>query len=303
MALSRLRHFDKFLFFIKFIAAKGDNVHPLMQPETMQNQQYRYLEAFADKLRSKGKYSFTLTDLRNKYDLSDEALKKALQRLTHKKEAARVRQEFYVIVPPEYRSRGILPTSFFIDDLMKFLKRDYYVGLLTAASFYGAAHQQPQEFYVVTIKPTMRAINTNKLKVRFFYKKEWNGGDIKERKVETGFIKISSPELTALDLVTYADKIGGLNRVATILEELSEQMDKDVLIQTITSYRNVATVQRLGFVLETLEKNELAGALMQYLEGVKHFPILLRPQKEKPATMVTGNRWKVVANAKIEADL
>jgi predicted transcriptional regulator of viral defense system len=274
-----------------------------MQPETMQTQQYRYLEAFVDELRSNGKYTFTLTDLRNKYELSDEALKKALQRLTNKKEAARVRQAFYVIVPPEYRSREILPTSFFIADLMKFLQRDYYVGMLTAASFYGAAHQQPQEFYVVTVKPTLRAINTHKLKIRFFYKKEWNGADVKERKVETGFIKVSSPELTALDLVTYSDKIGGLNRTATVLDELAEQINKDVLLQAISRYKNVATVQRLGFLLETLGKTELADGLIDYLKSVKHFPILLRPQKEKPETMVTGNRWKVVGNTKIEADL
>jgi predicted transcriptional regulator of viral defense system len=302
--LKLTRHrFDKFIILVKFVAAKGDNVYPLMQPETMQGQHYRYLEAFVDELRGRGKYSFTLADLRNKYNLSDEALKKALQRLISKKEAARVRQEFYVIVPPEYRSRGMLPVSFFIADLMKFLQKDYYVGLLTAASFYGAAHQQPQEFYLVTTKPTLRAINNSKLRIRFLYKKEWNSADIKERKVETGIIKISSPELTVLDLVTYADKIGGLNRVATVLEELTEQIDKDILIQTISKYKNIATVQRLGFLLETLEKNEFVDALMKYLKGVKHFPIVLRPQKQKPQSMVTGNRWKVVANTQIETDL
>lgn len=269
----------------------------------MKAQQYRYLEAFVDDLRSRGKYSFTLTDLRNQYRLSDEALKKALQRLTNKKEAARVRQEFYVIVPPEYRSRGMLPASFFIADLMKFLQKDYYVGLLSAASLYGAAHQQPQEFYVITAKPTLRAIKTSKLKISFFYKKEWNVADIKERKVETGFVKVSSPELTALDLVTYADKIGGLNRVATVLEELTEQINNEALAQAIKRYGNVATIQRLGFLMETLGKTELADPLNEYLESVKHFPILLRPQKEKPATMAAGNRWKVVVNATIETDL
>ena len=269
----------------------------------MQTQQYRYLETFINELRGNGKYNFTLNDLRNKYNLSDEALKKALQRLTNKKEVARVRQGFYVIVPPEYHSRGILPTSFFIADLMKFLQKEYYVGLVTAASFYGAAHQQPQEFYVVTTKPTLRSINTNKLKINFIYKKEWDPGDIKERKVETGFIKVSSLELTALDLVTYFDRIGGLNRVATVLEELAEQMNKDRLVQAAKRYGNISTVQRLGFLLETLGKNELIEPLVEYLKIVKHFPVLLRPQKGKSDTMVTGNHWKVVANTEIETDL
>ncbi len=269
----------------------------------MQASQYRYLEAFVDDFRGQGRYSFTVTDLRHKYDLSDEALKKALQRLVSKGEASKVRQEFYVIVPPEYRSRGILPTSFFIDDLMRFLGKDYYVGLLTAASFYGAAHQQPQEFYVVTTKPTLRAINTGKVNISFSYKKEWHGADVKERKVETGYIKVSSPELTALDLITYFNRVGGLNRVATILDELAERLNKTTLAETARRYGNTATIQRLGYLLETLEKHSLAEMLSEVLKGIKHFPVLLRPQKGERGTMITGNSWKVAANTKIEADL
>jgi hypothetical protein len=53
--------------------------------------QYRFLEVFVHELKSKGKYSFTAADLRNGFDLSDEALKKALQRLIAKKEAAEER--------------------------------------------------------------------------------------------------------------------------------------------------------------------------------------------------------------------
>jgi phosphatidylserine decarboxylase len=38
---------------------------------------------------------------------------------------------------------------------------------------------------------------------------------------DAGFINVSSPELTALDLLSYVDKIG-MNRVITILSELVE---------------------------------------------------------------------------------
>src|SRR5207244_10392072 len=62
----------------------------------------------------------------------------------------RSRRGFYVIVPPEYRVAGSLPAAWFIRDLMDYLRRPYYVGLLTAPSLHGAAHQAPQEFQVVT---------------------------------------------------------------------------------------------------------------------------------------------------------
>lgn len=286
------------------MAAKEDRLYPIMQPTAMKTLQYRYLEEFVNELRSRGKYSFTMVDLRNKYNLSDEALKKSLQRLSNKKQVARIRQEFYIVIPPEYRSRGMLPTSFFITDLMKFLNKDYYVGLLSAASFYGAAHQQPQEFYVVTTKPTLRPIKNNKLKINFYYKKEWYPADIKERKVETGYLKVSSPELTALDVVSYFNRVGGINRVATVLNELAEEINRETLLRTAQRYGQISTIQRLGFLFdEVLDKKELAEPLAEYLNTVKHFPVLLRPQKEKADTMVTGNLWKVVPNTEIEVDI
>jgi predicted transcriptional regulator of viral defense system len=68
-----------------------------------------------------------------------------------------IREGFYVIVPLEYASSGILPPEWFIDELMKFLRQPYYVGLLSAAAIHGAAHQQPQEFHVV-IPEALRSI-------------------------------------------------------------------------------------------------------------------------------------------------
>ncbi len=130
------------------------------------------MDQFINELRSEGKYSFTLAEVRNQFEQSDEAIKKALQRLKKKKAIALVRNEFYVIVTPEYRSKGILPPSLFISELMKFLEKDYYVGLLNAASYYGAAHQQPQSFCVITMKPSLRNISSDNLKINFYIKKD-----------------------------------------------------------------------------------------------------------------------------------
>lgn len=265
---------------------------------------YNYLEEYIDTLRSQGRYSFTITELRERFDLSEDALLKALQRLKRKKEAAMIRKGFYVIVPPEYRSRGVLPPVLFIADLMKFLNRNYYTGLLNAAAFYGAAHQQPQEFFVVTTKPVLVPISSHKIKINFCYKNNWAEQDIIERKTDTGYLKVSSPELTALDLVYYFNRVGGFNRISTILEELAESIDAEKLAAASERYNQVAVVQRLGFLLdEILHEKELAEALATYLKTVRHYPILLRPQKNKPPSMATGNSWKVVPNEEIETEI
>jgi predicted transcriptional regulator of viral defense system len=264
---------------------------------------YGYLEDFINELRSNGRYAFSLPEVRSKFEQSDEAVKKALQRLKKKREIALIRNEFYVIITPEYRSKGTLPPSLFVSELMKFLEKDYYVGLLNASSYYGAAHQQPQSFSVITMKPSLRNIDNDNLKINFYIKKEWEKSDIVQKKVDTGYINVSSPELTALDLVNYFEQAGGLNRVATVLEELSESIDADKMLDLVKRYSPITAVQRLGFLLEEiLNMRNLSDPIKDYLKTVNYFPILLRPQKEKPE-MITGNDWKVVQNLEIETDL
>jgi predicted transcriptional regulator of viral defense system len=264
---------------------------------------YGYLDQFINELRSEGKYAFSLAAVRNKFEQSDEAIKKALQRLKKKKAIALVRNEFYVLVPPEYRSKGTLPPSLFIAELMKFLEKDYYVGLLNAASYYGAAHQQPQSFSVITVKPSLRNISSNNLKINFYIKKDWAKDDIVQKKVDTGFINVSSAELTALDLVNYFEQAGGLNRVATVLEELCESINPDKMLDVSKRYVPITAVQRLGFLLEViLDRRDLSDPIKEHLKTVNYFPVLLRPQKER-REMVTGNDWKVVQNIAIETDL
>lgn len=267
------------------------------------SEQYRYLDAFIDELRADGKYSFTIDVLRERFSLSDEAFKKSLQRLKRQNAVAMVRKEFYVIVPPEYRAKGIIPTSLFVNDLMKFLNRDYYVGLLNAAALHGAAHQQPQSFSIITEGVPLRKIHNSKVNINFSIKKTWNKKDIVKNKVDTGYMNISSPELTALDLVNYYDEVGGFNRVATVLAELSESIHDNKLVESAKHYDQVVVVQRLGYLLEfVLEEKELSNSLYNYLDSIAFYPTLIRPQRKRPESMATRNRWKIVTNIEVEAE-
>lgn len=289
----------------KFVFAKGAKITPLSQSLTkIMAEQYKYLDSFIDEQRANGKYSFTTDGLHSQLEVSENALKKSLQRLKSQKAVVMVRKGFYVIVPPEYRAKGIIPTSFYVNDLMKFLNRDYYVGLLNAAALHGAAHQQPQSYSVITEGIALRPINNVNVNITFYIKKSWNKKDVVKKKVETGFINISSPQLTTLDLVNYHNEVGGFNRVATVIEELREYIQAEKLVESAKQYDEVAVVQRLGYLLEyVLEENELSDILYKYLESIGFYSTLLRPQRKKPESMVTGNRWKIVPNIEVEADI
>src|SRR5690348_2374661 len=109
-------------------------------------------QEYINKLRSQGRYFFTSKEAEKSLSLSKIATINALRRLRLNKQIVSPARGFYLILVPEYRILGCLPADMFIADLMKYLDLPYYVGFLSAAQYYGAAHQKPQRFQVVTSK-------------------------------------------------------------------------------------------------------------------------------------------------------
>jgi len=61
-----------------------------------------YLSKYLSSVRSQGRYTFTLDELREQFDLSNTTLNQSLGRLKAKNEIAQIRKGFYAIIPPEY---------------------------------------------------------------------------------------------------------------------------------------------------------------------------------------------------------
>lgn len=270
--------------------------------KTKENQR---LESWVELQLSMGRYGFALDVLRESYiEQSETAIKYALKRLVDKGKIISIFKGYYLIIPPQYASKGILPPSIFLDGFMKFLDRPYYLGLLNAATYHGASHQQPQEFFVVTNFPVLRSTLKKGLKINYISKKEIPEKMLEIRKTESGYLKISNPVLTATDLIQFEKRMGGINRVATILNELAEVIKPDDFNDFIIENTPVTALQRLGYILDkVIENNMLADALFQNLErvGAKLFRIPL-----KASTPIKGfssdERWKVIINTEIEID-
>lgn len=187
---------------------------------------------------------------------------------------------------------------------MQFMQRPYYVGLLSAAAYHGAAHQQPQEFFVVTTKPTLRPTQRKGIKVNYISKNSIEDKPIENKKVESGYLKVSSPALTAIDLVQFEKKSGGLNRVATVLNELVEVIKPEMFSTILLNEASTYSIQRLGYLLEhALNQKELADALYQESKkaGLSFYRVPLKvgaPDKG----LLTDENWKVIINAEIDVD-
>ncbi len=115
-----------------------------------------------------------------------------------------------------------------------------------------------------------------------------------------GVLRYSSPEVTALELVGYPNHAGGVNNVATVLSELSEEMVADRILEA-AQLCPVSWSQRLGHLLELVGQDELAGALGPFvLENARSYTPLRRAAdiaggKRKP-------RWKLIVNVEVEPD-
>lgn len=259
---------------------------------------------YIDGLQSDGRFTFTVDELRKEAtDISGSALKAALFRIVKKGFVAPVRKGFYTIVPPEYRVRGTIPPVLYIDDLMRYLGRDYYVSLLSAAALHGVGHQQPQEFFVVSGVPALRNINSRGVKIRFLSKRRLAAAGVDEKKTDTGIVRISSPELTAIDAVLFENRIGGLNRVAEVIIELIELIKPEKLCKLAAKICPMAVAQRLGFLIENVVKNnKLADQLFSIFQKRQFYPVSLCKGK-KPSGKSRENRWKVIENIIVKIDL
>lgn len=258
------------------------------------------LSALLDALQERGRYTFTRAEALKELRSTSEALEVAARRLAAKGRLAMPRRGFYVIVPAEYRSAGAPPPDWFIDDLMRFVGRPYYVGLLSAAALHGAAHHQPQEFQVLTDAP-LRPARAGRVRLRFFSKATAGGTPTVAVKTQTGAMKVSTPEATAIDLVRYVEGAGQLGNVATVLSDLGERLDGRKLLAAASEGVELPTLQRLGHLLEAVGAGSVARPLQRWVAGRRPRRVLLRPSGPGPI-LNEDRRWLVGVNESVEVE-
>lgn len=251
-------------------------------------------------LAAGGRYDFASRDAQKALGVSPAATKLALNRLARQGLIASPARGFYVIVPPEYRSLGSLPPEQFIPGLMQRLGLAYYVGLLSAAQYHGAAHHRPQEFQVM-LAQRHRPIHCGAVRVAFHIRKNLASVPVQRFNTLRGTILVSTPEATAVDLVGYPDQAGGLDQVVTILNELAEKLDPHRLVAAAET-APLPWAQRLGYLLEKVEPGDRAEALKAYVrQHVRQTAVLLPSATRDGATR--SEDWKLLVNADVEPEL
>jgi len=250
------------------------------------------------KLQTVGRYSVTTDELNHKLSISPKAILQGVHRLVSKGKLVMIRQGFYVIITPTYTHLKILPTTLFIDQLMRYLDRPYYVGLYSAASLHGAGHQQPMATQVIIRKPSLRSINKTNLSLKWFVKNSWQERATQQLKSDSGYFQVSTPATTLLDLTAYHKRIGGLNRILPIAHELCEEIHPDDLTLSVSDYPT-AVVRRTGYLLEHLGLAHLAGPCYNYASQFRMKESRLSLSHDDYDTPI-DDRWNLYMNTSLD---
>lgn len=261
---------------------------------------FKTLDELIHHKRSIGCFTFTIDEAKEKLTASPDSIKQALWRYQKNNKIRLIRKGFYTIVLPEYSDDGSIPFYLYINDLMKWLTRNYYLSLFTAASFHGASHQQPQETYVMIEPPPLRKIKSGSTAITFTLKERWDEPDIVERKTDSGFIKLSSPELTCIDLISYNRKIS-LNAAVTIISDMSESLISVRMKETSERNKKSSVLQRLGYIFENIiQRDDLAESVYEALNHSDLHYVPLSPHYLKSGEH--NSKWRIVVNTDIDID-
>lgn len=264
---------------------------------------------YLEKLRSNGRRHFTSEEIRSELKLSDSAARSGVYRLKRDKKVISPVNGLYVIVPPEHQPYGSIPAEELVPIMMQHLQADYYVGLLSAGLFYGATHQKPARFQVITNKRIKHSLEFGTVVIELIYKDSLDGLPIQDFVVSTGYLKVATPELLAIDLFKYSKRAGGISHIATVLSELAPSIDENKLIVLAEELGEVCQIQRLGFMLEKIDvledeekKEQIIQKLAEYLENSNRPYVALVPYISRTRHPKCF-KWKIIENTDFESDL
>ncbi|OGQ17997.1 MAG: hypothetical protein A3B70_07110 [Deltaproteobacteria bacterium RIFCSPHIGHO2_02_FULL_40_11] len=244
-----------------------------------------------------GKRIFSVSDAMAQLKISRASVMAILTRLRRDKLIVTLTNGLYAILEPTEQTHGLRPLRI-LAPFMKHLQTDYYVGLLSAANHWGAAHHKPQTLQVILPKRYFLK-RLEKLKMRFFLKKYFSDIGIQIVKASFGYTKISSPELTALDIISYENDCGGFSNVCLVIRALIEEMNEKSLSTCYKNYPIMSSIQRLGYMMEKYSApKKLMIPFKKWIRTQNPSPIPLYSKEKRKGSI--HKDWMILENVQLE---
>ncbi len=266
----------------------------------MAEERIRPLE-LSDWLISHGRHWVTTGELETILDLDRQSTWNAVSDLKRRGLLFSPVRGAYVPIPSEYRSWGTVPAAHYVDQMMDFLRRPYYVGLLSAAEIHGSAHQRPQVFQVVCDRQ-LAPKDFGRVRIQFLTTRLVVDRPTITVNTPTGTMRVATTEVVLLDLVMWPRKSGGVSNVATVVRDLIDEamIDPERLASAARSYPASAAA-RVGWMIEHVAPSEAPDlASLRRVAGHRKEVVPLVPGRASGGHI--DHRWNVLVNAHVEAD-
>lgn len=230
-------------------------------------------QRYVESRQARGQVTFTLAEMQRATGLSFAAARDQVKRLGKRIVRVSPRQDFFLTVRPDQLPMGAPPAFWWLDAYFQSIGQSYYVGLLTAAAEHGSSHQAVQVTQVLTNIP-LRELKVGRILVQFFVKKTVGEVPTSELPMAYAPLRISMPEVTALDLIRYAYRIGGMARAVHVIRDLLPRFSKRRFQTAIATEAEVSNLQRLGFIMEELKRPDLSELVRSRLPSKLNWVLL-----------------------------
>jgi predicted transcriptional regulator of viral defense system len=254
----------------------------------------------ADWLLSRGVSSLTTTAAAGYLSVPEDQVRRRLHTPGRRGQWVSPAHGLWIPVPPEYRAWGAPPGIEIIDALMGHLRARYYVGWLSAAEMYGAAHQAPQVFQVATDRQ-VRARQVGRTRLEFWIRTGLDDLPTIAFPTRSGSACVSTPELTMLDVASDIQLVGGIDNAATVLVELADHEQLDLArLAGLAGRFPAASVRRVGWVLEHLADSADLEDLHRAATSRSESASILDPLG--PVSGPIDRRWRLRINRDVQVE-
>jgi predicted transcriptional regulator of viral defense system len=255
---------------------------------------------FVRELLAKGRYVFTRAEAASALGRQGGTLSSTLLRLKRGGWVWPLGGDFFTIVDPANRGFGTIPPEWFLDDWARFRGVEYYIGGLSAAAMHGAAHQAPQVLQIA-VNRAIRPFRLPSLRVQFLYPGRIEPEAYETRQVPSGWVRFSTPAVTAYDLLALRKACPSLDHAATVYRELGEAIRPTKLAALCGMATETGVLQRLGWMLDHTGWESLTGLLAKRLEKRPRYWVPLRP--DLPRRGDRNVKWRLIENTDIQPDI
>lgn len=246
-----------------------------------------------DKLYEENKLFFTISDTQRILEKKYNGATDFLSELVKRKIISRIKYGKFLIIPQEIGTVEKFYGNWFVAAREVVNSQEYYISFYSAMDYWGMLTQPLIKVFVATPKRQIAPGQMKDILLFIYMKKKFIWGINEEWVTESQKVRISDIEKTILDALMHPKHCGGITEISKGIWIVRDKISYLKLEEYIEKYNKNVVAKRLGYILESLEIEELS-LIKKLRHFVKDRYDLLDPTM--PIENKYKNSWHLIDN-------